>query len=141
MSPNISLHWNFATLGVSPSFEHIYLQLIEVYKMARKTKYDFYGDHFKATAVELGTLPGVKAIDVAKVLDIHPIMLYRWKKEYRDGGIMKKRDKGTLETEEKSELKRLHKVEKEHKELLIKHDLLKKSIQFCSDQKKKSSNS
>ena len=109
--------------------------------MARKTKYDFYGDHFKATAVELGTLPGVKAIDVAKVLDIHPIMLYRWKKEYRDGGIMKKRDKGTLETEEKSELKRLHKVEKEHKELLIKHDLLKKSIQFCSDQKKKSSNS
>jgi len=96
--------------------------------MARKTKYNFYGDHFKATAVELGTLPGVKAIDVAKVLDIHPIMLYRWKKGYRDGGIMKKRDKGTLETEEKSELKRLRKVEKEHKELLLKHDLLKKAF-------------
>ena len=48
--------------------------------MARKTNYDFYGDQFKATAVELGALPGVKAIDVAKVLDIHPIMLYRWKK-------------------------------------------------------------
>jgi len=57
--------------------------------MARKTKYDFYGDYFKATAVELGVLPGVKAIDVAKALDIHPIMLYRWKKEYRDGDIMK----------------------------------------------------
>ena len=45
--------------------------------MARKTKYDFYGDHFKATAVELGSLPGVKAIDIAKVRDIHPIMLFR----------------------------------------------------------------
>jgi len=37
--------------------------------MARKTKYDFYGDQFKATAVELGALPGVKATDVAKILD------------------------------------------------------------------------
>lgn len=109
--------------------------------MTRKTKYDFYGDQFKATAVELGALPGVKATDIAKVLDIHPIMLYRWKKEYKDGDIMKKQDKGTLDTQEKSELKRLRKMEKEHKELLMKHDLLKKSIQFCSGQKKKSSNS
>ena len=109
--------------------------------MARKKKYDSYDDRFKATAVELGALPGVKAIDVAEILDIHPIMLYRWKKEYRDGDIVKKKDKGTLETEEKSELKRLRKMEKEHKDLLIKHDLLKKSIQFCSDQKNKSSNS
>lgn len=52
--------------------------------MSRKTKYDFYGDHFKATAVELGGLPGVKATDVAKILVIHQIMLYRWKKEYRN---------------------------------------------------------
>ena len=66
----------------------------------KKNKIRFYGDHFKSTAVELGLLPGVKAIEVAKVLDIHPIMLYRWKKEYRDGDIMKKQDKGTLETEE-----------------------------------------
>jgi transposase-like protein len=49
--------------------------------MVRKTKYDFYDDWFKATAVELGALPGVQAQDVAEVLDIHPIMLYRWKKE------------------------------------------------------------
>lgn len=52
--------------------------------MARKKKYDSYDDRFKATAVELDDLPGVKAIDVAEILDIHPIMLYRWKKEYRD---------------------------------------------------------
>ncbi len=79
-------------------------KLIEVYKCLEK-KYDSYGDRFKATAVGLGALPGVKAIDVANILDTHPIMLYRWKKEYRDGGIVKKQDKGTLETAEKSELK------------------------------------
>ena len=109
--------------------------------MSRKTKYDSYGDEFKATAVALGGLPKVKATDVAQILDIHPVMLYRWKKELHDGIIMTKKDKGTLDTEEKSELKRLRKLEKEHEELLIKHDLLKKSIQFCSDQKKKSSSS
>ncbi len=49
--------------------------------MARKTKYDFYDESFKATAVELGSLPGVYAKDVAEVLDIHPIMLYRWQLE------------------------------------------------------------
>ena len=109
--------------------------------MSRKTKYDTYGDDFKATAVALGALPKVKATDVAEVLDIHPVMLYRWKKELDDGIIMAKKDKGTLNTEEKSELKRLRKLEKEHNELLIKHDLLKKSIQFCSEEKKKSSSS
>lgn len=29
--------------------------------MARKTQYDYYDDWFKATAVELGGLPGVYA--------------------------------------------------------------------------------
>ena len=68
--------------------------------MVRKTKYDFYDDWFKATAVELGALPGVQAQDVAEVLDIHPIMLYRWKKEF---GMM-----------EVSQTKRLRELEKEN---------------------------
>jgi len=106
--------------------------------MVRKTKYDYYDDEFKATAVELGTLPGVQAQDVALVLDIHPVMLYRWKKEYRDGNIMKKSDKGLLDSETKRELKRLKQVEKAHERLKMEHELLKKSIQFSLDQKKKS---
>jgi len=109
--------------------------------MGRKTKYDSYDDWFKATAVELGALPGVQAQEIASVLDIHPVMLYRWKKEYRDGDIMKKPDKGMLDTEMKREMKRLKKVERAHEILKQEHALLKKSIQYCSDQKKKSSSS
>ncbi len=109
--------------------------------MVRKTKYDYYDDSFKATAVELGTLPGVQAQDVAAVLDIHPVMLYRWKKEYRDGDIMKKSDKGMLDAEMRRELNRLQKVEKAHETLKQEHELLKKSIQFSLDRKKKSSRS
>ena len=56
--------------------------------MVRKKQYDFYDDDYKATAVALGALPGVEAQAVAGVLDIHPVMLYRWKKELRDGKIM-----------------------------------------------------
>ena len=106
--------------------------------MVRKTKYDYYDDSFKATAVELGALPGVQAQDVAAVLDIHPVMLYRWKKEYRDGDIMRKSDKGMLDTETMRELKRLKQVEKAHETLKQEHELLKKSIQYSLDQKKKS---
>lgn len=106
--------------------------------MVRKTKYDLYNDAFKATAVVLSALSGVQAKDVAEVLDIHPIMLYRWKKEYRDGDIMKKPTKAELETETGVELKRLRKLEKAYKRLQMQHALLKKSIQYCSDQKKKS---
>ncbi len=109
--------------------------------MARKSKYDCYDDIFKATAVELAALRGVYAQDVAEVLDIHPVMLYRWKKEYRDGIIMKKPVKGSIDSSTSSELKRLKKIEKEHERLQMKHEILKKSIQYCSDQKKKSLNS
>ena len=109
--------------------------------MVRKAKYDYYDDSFKVTAVELGALPGVQAQDVAAVLDIHPVMLYRWKKEYRDGDIMKKSDKGMIDSEAQRELKRLKKVEKAHESLKLEHELLKKSIQYSLDQKKKSSRS
>jgi hypothetical protein len=33
-------------------------------------------------------LPKVKSKDVAEILDNHPVMLYRWKKEYKDEFIL-----------------------------------------------------
>ena len=63
------------------------------------------------TAVELSALSSAHAKDVAKVLDIYPIMLYRWKKEYREGIIMKKLGKIVLNTEMDRDLKRLMKIE------------------------------
>ena len=107
--------------------------------MSRKKEYDYYDDAFKATAVALGGLPGVEAQAVAGVLDIHPVMLYRWKKELREGKIMGQGKKGTLDTEMKRELARLKRVEREHERLKQEHELLKKSIQYSLAQKKKSS--
>ncbi len=107
--------------------------------MVRKKRYDFYGDDFKATAVALGALPGVESRAVAGVLDIHPVMLYRWKKELRDGKIMATNNSSTLNSEMKRELSRLRRVERDHERLKQEHELLKKSIQYSLAQKKKSS--
>lgn len=109
--------------------------------MARKKKYDFYDDHFKATAVALTDIQGVKAIDVAEVLDIHEVMLYRWRMETRRGQLMTKKKSAQLDPEMKAELKRLRKMEKEFAELKEENEILKKGIRHSLQQKSKSSNS
>ncbi len=44
-----------------------------------------YTNEFKAKAVQLSLMAGVQVQAVAKTLDIHPFMLSRWHKEYREG--------------------------------------------------------
>jgi len=98
-----------------------------------------YGQQFKATAVKLSHLPGVQVQDVAEALDIHPFMLSRWRKEYREGLIVDK-DKVDLENSViATELRRLRQLEKEHAILKEEHALLKKAIRFCSELRQKSS--
>lgn len=107
----------------------------------QKRRHDFYDNHFKVTAVKLGALPGVQAQDVAAVLEVHPVMLYRWKKEYREGKFMSESKQGQIDTALRRELKRLQSIEKAHVRLKQEHSLLKKSIQYCSERKRKSSSS
>jgi len=102
-------------------------------------KVERYGDRFKATAVKLSSLPGVRIKDVAAALDIHPFMLSLWRKQVRDGVIVAKSAKLDLKT--KAELKRLKELERDYKVLKEEHELLKKAIRFASEQRKKSSSS
>ena len=53
------------------------------YTQPRKTW--FYTVNFKIKAVELSLRDDVMSKDVAEALDIHPLMLSRWRKEYREG--------------------------------------------------------
>jgi len=108
--------------------------------MARNTIYNRYTDHFKATAVKLSELEGVQIQHVAEALDIHPFMLSRWRKQYREGVIMAKGKKVSIDPKTSAELKRLHRLEREHKLLMQEHELLKKAIRFSLQQKKRSSN-
>jgi len=47
-----------------------------------------YSNEFKTKAVQLSLLDGVEVQAVAKTLYIHPFMLSRWRKEYREGKIV-----------------------------------------------------
>ena len=49
--------------------------------MKKKEFHTFYNYQFKHTAVTVTNHPNIQAIDVAEVLKIHPIMLYRWRGE------------------------------------------------------------
>ena len=99
-----------------------------------------YGDGFKARAVLLSRVPGVRVKDVAEALDVHPFMLSRWRKQYREGQISRG---GKVEPDPKmvSELKRLRQLEREHALLKEEHALLKKAIRFCSEERARSSRS
>ena len=46
-----------------------------------------YGVAFKRTAVLLSRRPGIEVQAVAEALDIHPFMLSRWRKEFREGRL------------------------------------------------------
>ena len=109
--------------------------------MARRKHYNYYDDDFKATAVALSEIPGVLGKDVAEALDIHEVMLYRWRMEMRRGQIMSKKKNIQIDPEIKSELKRLRKLERDHALLQEEHTLLKKAIQHSLQQKGRSSSS
>ena len=80
-----------------------------------------YGEQFKATAVNLSSLPGVLGEDVANALDIHRFMLSLWRKDVRDGVIMAKSAKRHVQTS--AETKRLRELARRYKELKEEHEL------------------
>jgi transposase len=102
-----------------------------------RINYRRYTDKFKATAVRMSKIPGVMSKDVAEALDIHPLMLSRWRKDYREGKIDASKGKEIkLQGREVTELKRLRKLEQAHQLLKEEHALLKKAIQFSLEKRK-----
>lgn len=94
-----------------------------------------YAEEFKAKAVRLSLLEGVQVQEVAKTLDIHPFMLSRWRKEYREGKIVTDRRKKVVSVRaEKTELDRIKRLEKENARLRQENDLLKKWQRFLAEE-------
>ncbi len=107
-------------------------------KGPRKTHH--YTSEFKVKAVKLSGLEGVQVQHVAEALDIHPIMLTRWRKEAREGHLRGRAGiaPGVRESREMTEFSKL---KREYALLKEEHELLKKAIRFCSEQRPRSSRS
>lgn len=100
----------------------------------RRTKQ--YSNEFKTKAVQLSLIDDVQVQEVAKTLDIHPFMLSRWRKEYREGVIMPdKRKKVVSLKKETKELSKLKQLQKENARLKQENDLLKKWQRFLAEER------
>jgi transposase len=105
-----------------------------------------YSLEFKQKVVKLTEIPGLEVQVVAEALDLHPVMLSRWRQEAREGRLRgsEPRRKVLVKTvvrEPKApvrELRRLQALEKAHRLLQEEHALLKKAIRFCSERKQTS---
>jgi transposase len=101
-----------------------------------------YGLEFKRAAVLLSRRPGIQVKAVAEALDLHPFMLSRWRKEFREGRLRPPAN-GAKPPASKApparEIRRLQELERAHRLLQEEHALLKKAIRFCSDPRRKRS--
>mgnify|MGYP003449236981 FL=1 len=104
-----------------------------------------YSTQFKVTAVKMASRPDIEVQAVAAALGVHPFMLSRWKKEYREGKLKGKphpdlkevkRLKGSV-----AEQKQIRKLSAALKKAKIENDLLKKAIQFNLERSPTSSRS
>ena len=98
-----------------------------------------YSTEFKVTAVKMASSPDIEVQAVAQALGIHPFMLSRWKKEYREGKLRGDAHAGLQEVQDMevavAEQKRIRELETALKKARIENDLLKKAIQFNSERK------
>ena len=109
-------------------------------RLSRK-KLPRYSLQFKLGAVRLTEVPGIEVQVVAEALDIHPVMLSRWRKEARDGVLRVTVPRARVKRGAVREIKRLQALERENALLKEEHELLKKAIRFCSERRLTSSRS
>lgn len=101
-----------------------------------------YSNDFKVKAVRLTFMQGTQVQEVAEALDIHPFMLSRWRKEYREGKfVADRRVRKVVDGDVQARDDRLKVLEEENAKLKLENDLLKKAIRFSSEKRQKYSSS
>lgn len=106
-----------------------------------------YSTEFKVKIVQLTESLNVSTSEIANIMGLHPVMVYRWRQEYREGKLtyepsrrilMSKSTKPPVTATENKELKRL---QKENAKLKKENEFLKKWDAFLKEQRRKDSNS
>ena len=98
-----------------------------------------YSNDFKISAVKMSYQPDIRSKQVADGLGIHPLMLSRWRKEFREGKIQGdgQRRMGVSRKKKLVSAKKLTEqaqLKKEIAKLKKENDLLKKWQQFLAEQ-------
>ena len=109
--------------------------------MRRKEKHTFYNYQFKHTAVKITDHPNIQSIDGAEALGIHPIMLYRWRQEMRDGKIRDNEKEARSRTELLDAKAKIRSLERQLKQLREENVILKKAERLFPEKKSRHSGS
>ena len=120
----------------------------------KKRNYDRYTLAFKLQAVRMADHPDVMSKAIAESLGIHPVMLYRWQMEHRQGELKenkymkskkpspKRRQRTDPGVNKEVELlkanKRIDELEKALANRDEELDLLKKAQRFLAEKRKRS---
>lgn len=115
-------------------------------KIKSKERVVEYSQEYKSQVVALTNELGVNTTAIAEVMGLHPVMVYRWRQEHREGKLVTEPSRRISMTKSKSpptpadanELKRL---KKEVAKLQKENDFLKKWGRYLKDQKQNGSNS
>ena len=105
-----------------------------------------YSKEFKVMVVKLTELEGIQIKKISECIGLHPLMVSRWRKEFRDGKlIVDKSRKVEMTLKTPSNLKKTAdktaQLEKEVKRLRKENDLLKKWQRYLAETRQKNSGS
>jgi len=95
-----------------------------------------YSEELKSKAVQLSQLEGVSVQEVARTLDIHPFMLSKWRKEFREGKIRPGRRVALVSLKEEKDLNRIESLKNEVAQLKQENALLKKWQRFLGEERR-----
>ena len=109
--------------------------MVKKRQQAKKTwAYDL---DFKIKAVRLSHQEGIQVKQVAEALDIHPFMLSRWRKAYREGELTRHRPSGESMKKKRAfsgtGISELEALRRENARLKKENTLLKKWQRYLAD--------
>ena len=94
-----------------------------------KTKRKSYSKQFKIDAVKLLTGQGYKITEAARNLDVHPNVLWKWRKQLNCDNEKAFPGKGHMTPENEE----LHRLREENKRLRMEREILKKAAFFAKE--------
>ncbi|MCU7846374.1 MAG: transposase [Candidatus Thiodiazotropha sp. (ex Monitilora ramsayi)] len=103
-----------------------------------------YSTEYKVKVVALTDQLDVDTITIAEVLGLHPVMVYRWRQEHREGQLVEQPSRRISMTKpssskQKSDERELKQLRKEVEKLKKENDFLKKWEEYLKVQKQKDS--
>lgn len=95
--------------------------------MAKKTRRQRHSYQFKYAATRVTEHPNILAVDVAAILGLHPIMLYRWRQEMREGTMVDNDQQAHSKMKLAEAERKIRKLENELKRVRAENAVLKKA--------------